>query len=178
MRVISGKWGGARLAAPKGRGTRPTTDRNREALFSMLQARLDFDGLNVLDAFAGSGALGLEALSRGAAHCVFIENDHAACAVIKQNIAACGAADKAKLIRHDALRADFGAAQFDLVFLDPPYGKGLAGALLPRLRSALAANALLVVEEDKRTVFETPENFIDIERRIKGDTQLIFLAPA
>jgi 16S rRNA (guanine966-N2)-methyltransferase len=178
MRVISGKWGGTRLAAPKGRSTRPTTDRNREALFSMLQARLDFDGLNVLDAFAGSGALGLEALSRGAAHCVFVENEQAACAAIKQNIAACKATEAATLIRHDALRADFGAALFNLVFLDPPYGKGLAGALLPRLRSALAANALLVVEEDKRTAFETPENFVEIERRIKGDTQLIFLAPA
>ena len=178
MRVISGKWGGARLAAPKGRGTRPTTDRNREALFSMLQARLDFDGLNVLDAFAGSGALGLEALSRGAAHCVFIENDPAAYAAIKQNIAACDAVATTKLIRHDALRADFSGQKFDLVFLDPPYGKGLAEALLLRLPPALADNALLVVEEDKRTEFTVPEAYAESDRRIKGDTQLIFLASA
>ena len=178
MRVISGKWGGARLVAPKGRGTRPTTDRNREALFSMLGARLDFEGLKLLDAFAGSGALGLEALSRGAAHCTFIENDHAACRAIQQNIATCGAADATGLIRRDALKADLGEAQFDLVFLDPPYGKGLAEALLPLLHPALADDALLVLEEDKRTEFSAPENFTEIERRIKGDTQLIFLAPA
>lgn len=178
MRLISGKWGGTRLTAPKGRGTRPTTDRNREALFSMLQARLDFDGLNVLDAFAGSGALGLEALSRGAAHCTFIENDPAACAAIKQNIATCGADEMSRLLRRDARKADFGAEKFDLILLDPPYGWGLAEALLPLIRAALAEDALLVVEEDKRTDFAAPENYTEIERRIKGDSQLIFLAPA
>jgi 16S rRNA (guanine966-N2)-methyltransferase len=177
MRVISGKWGGTRLLAPKGRGTRPTTDRNREALFSMLGARLDFDGLNVLDAFAGSGALGLEALSRGAAHCTFIENDAAACAAIQQNIASCGAADMTTLLRRDARKVDFANSAFDLVLLDPPYGKALAEALLPILRPALADDALLVLEEDKRTVFIAPDNYTENERRIKGDTQLIFLAP-
>ncbi|MDG1006774.1 MAG: 16S rRNA (guanine(966)-N(2))-methyltransferase RsmD [Alphaproteobacteria bacterium] len=178
MRVISGKWGGTRLVAPKGRGTRPTTDRNREALFSMLGARLDFDGCHVLDAFAGSAALGLEALSRGAAHCIFIENEASACAAIQQNIASCGAGEAATLLRRDARKPQFDGAVFDLVFLDPPYGKGLGEALLPLLRPALAANALVVLEEEKRTNFVAPVDYQEIDRRIKGDTQLIFLAPA
>jgi 16S rRNA (guanine966-N2)-methyltransferase len=143
----------------------------------MLGARLDFDGLNVLDAFAGSGALGLEALSRGAAHCTFIENDAAACAAIQQNIASCGAAEMTTLLRRDARKVDFANSAFDLVLLDPPYGKALAEALLPILRPALADDALLVLEEDKRTVFIAPDNYTENERRIKGDTQLIFLAP-
>lgn len=178
MRLISGKWGGLRLSAPKGRGTRPTSDRNREALFSMLAARLDFDGLHVLDGFAGSGALGLEALSRGAAHCVFVENDHEACAAIKANIAACGAQDEAMLMRHDARKADFADARFDLVFLDPPYGKTLAEAVLTGLRPHLADQATLVIEEGKRVEFTAPEGFVESDRRAKGDTQLIFLTPA
>lgn len=178
MRVISGKWRGKRLAVPKGRGTRPTTDRNREALFSMLGARLDFDGLKVLDAFAGSGALGLEALSRGAAHCTFIENEPAACAAIQQNIADCGAGNAATLIRRDARKVSFDTEKFDLVLLDPPYGKGLAEALLPGLYDALADEALLVLEEDRRTDFSAPANMREIERRIKGDTQLVFIGPA
>lgn len=178
MRLISGKWGGTRLVAPKGRGTRPTTDRNREALFSMLTARLDFDGLHVLDGFAGSGALGLEALSRGAAQCLFVENDFSACAAIKQNIATCGAGDAGELIRRDILKADFSERCFDLVLLDPPYGRGLAEALLPRLRPALADDALLVIEEDKRTAFPIVTAYREIERRVKGDTQLLFLTPA
>jgi 16S rRNA (guanine966-N2)-methyltransferase len=164
--------------APKGRGTRPTTDRNREALFSMLAARLDFDGLCVLDAFAGSGALGLEALSRGAAYCTFIENDRAACAAISENIATCGAASVSTLMRRDARKADFANAAFDLVLLDPPYGKGLAEALLPALHPHLTTDALLVIEEDKRTDFRVPSGFTEIDQRIKGDTQLLFLAPA
>ncbi|MCH1543054.1 MAG: 16S rRNA (guanine(966)-N(2))-methyltransferase RsmD [Alphaproteobacteria bacterium] len=183
MRVISGKWGGTRLVAPKGRGprptTRPTSGRNREALFSMLGARLDFDGLKILDAFAGSGALGLEALSRGAAHCTFIENDHAACATIQQNIAICGAADATTLIRRDVrkvnFKTDFGGAAFDLVLLDPPYGKGLGDALLPLLPPALADDALLVLEEDRRCALVAPDGFDEIDRRVKGDTALTFL---
>ena len=175
MRLISGKWGGTKLGAPKGRGTRPTTDRNREALFSMLAARLGFDGLNVLDGFAGSGALGLEALSRGAAQCLFVENDQAACAAIKANIAACGAQDDAALMRHDMRKARFDDGRFDLVFLDPPYGKGLAENVLPILRPSLAANALIVIEEDKRAAFKVPDAFIESDRRVKGDSIFIFL---
>ena len=175
MRLISGKWGGTRLNAPKGRGTRPTTDRNREALFSMLSARLDFDGLSVLDGFAGSGALGLEALSRGAAQCLFVENDHAACAAMKANIAACGAQDHAVLMRNDMRKVRFDDTQFDLVFLDPPYGKGLAEAVLPLLRPHLTATALVVIEEDKRSAFAAPPGFEESDRRVKGDSIFIFL---
>ena len=175
MRVISGKFGGVRLLAPKGRDTRPTTDRNREALFSMLTSRLNFNGLHVLDMFAGSGALGLEALSRGAAHCVFVENDHAACGAIKANIAACNASEAAQLLRQDARKFNASDKRFDLVFLDPPYGKGLAEAVLPTLRSGLSENAMVVVEEDKRNAFVAPDGFVEIDRRVKGDTALVFL---
>lgn len=178
MRLISGKWGGTKLGAPKGRGTRPTSDRNREALFSMLTARIDFDGLHVLDGFAGSGALGLEALSRGAAQCLFVENDQAGCAAIKANIAACGAQNNAVLMRHDMRKARFDNAQFDLLFLDPPYGKGLAEAVLPVLRAHLTDNAIVVIEEAKRSVVTVSENYREADRRVKGDTQLIFLTPA
>lgn len=178
MRLISGKWGRIKLGAPKGRGTRPTSDRNREALFSMLTAQIDFEGLHVLDGFAGSGALGLEALSRGAAHCVFVENDQAACAAIKANIAACGAQNDAVLMRHDMRTARFDDAQFDLIFLDPPYGKGLAEAALPALRDHLTDNAIVVIEEAKRSVVTVSESYREAERRAKGDTQLIFLTPA
>jgi len=178
MRVISGSFGGSRLVSPKGRGTRPTTDRNREALFSMLGARGGFDGLSVLDMFAGSGALGLEALSRGAAHCTFVENDHAACAAIKANIATCKAEARATVLRRDARKAVFAEARFELVFLDPPYGKGLAAAVLPNLLSALAQDALLVVEEDKRSDFTPPQGFVEIDKRVRGDTSLMFLKPA
>ncbi len=175
MRLISGKWGGIKLGAPKGRGTRPTSDRNREALFSMLTARIDFDGLHVLDGFAGSGALGLEALSRGAAHCVFVENDQAACAAIEANIAACGAQNDAVLMRHEMRKARFDDGQFDLAFLDPPYSKGLAEAVLPIIRPSLAPNALIVIEEDKRATFEVPGGYVEGDRRVKGDSIFIFL---
>lgn len=178
MRLISGKWGGQILIAPKGKTTRPTTDRNREALFSMLAARLDFDAAHVLDGFAGSGALGLEALSRGAAQCLFVEHDRAACAAIKQNIATCGAQAVTKLLPLDARKADFANRKFDLVFLDPPYGQGLSEAVLLRLHGALSPDAVLVVEEDKRAAFVVPDGYGETERRTKGDTQLIFLTRA
>lgn len=180
MRVISGEFGGVRLTAPKGKNTRPTTDRNREALFSMLISRLDFAGLQVLDLFAGSGALGLEAVSRGAAHCVFVEQDRAACAAITENIAACQAMAQTRLVRQNALKADLGDARFDVVFLDPPYGKGLAEQALAALLVGgwLSADALLIVEEDKRSGFSAPAGFVEIERRVKGDTALVFLTPA
>ena len=131
MRIIAGKWRGRPIIAPAGSATRPTADRVREALFSMLASRLgSFEGLNVADLFAGSGALGLEALSRGAAHCVFVENDRAAIEAIRANIAALGASGEvlARGAEHATL-----PHPVDLAFLDPPYGSGLAPALLAKL---------------------------------------------
>jgi 16S rRNA (guanine966-N2)-methyltransferase len=131
MRIIAGKWRGRRLAAPAGDATRPTADRAREALFSMLASRLGtFEGLRVADLFAGSGALGLEALSRGAAHCTFVETDRAAIEAIRANLASLGASGEVlpRSAEHAAL-----AGTVDLAFLDPPYGSGLAPAVLAKL---------------------------------------------
>lgn len=131
MRIIAGQWRGRPLIAPQGQDTRPTADRVREALFSMLASRLgSFEGLRVADLFAGSGALGLEALSRGAAHCVFVENDRRAVDSIRSNIAAFKASGEvlARSAEHAAL-----PAPVHLAFLDPPYGSGLAPAALAKL---------------------------------------------
>lgn len=130
MRIIAGQWRGRPLRAPEGAATRPTADRVREALFSMLASRIgSFEGLRVADLFAGSGALGLEALSRGAAHCVFVENDRRAVNAIRANLAALGGSGEVlpRGAEHAAL------PPVDLAFLDPPYGSGLAPAVLARL---------------------------------------------
>jgi 16S rRNA (guanine966-N2)-methyltransferase len=140
VRIIAGRWRGRQLIAPAGLATRPTSDRAREALFSMLASRIgSFEGLRVADLFAGSGALGLEALSRGAAHCLFVDNDRAAVEAIRANIAALGANGEA--VRSDALRR---LEPVDLAFLDPPYGSDLAGEALARL--ALAPGGWASVE--------------------------------
>jgi 16S rRNA (guanine966-N2)-methyltransferase len=131
MRIIAGRWRGRALAAPAGQATRPTSDRTREALFSMLASRIGtFEGLRVADLFAGSGALGLEALSRGAAHCTFVETDRTAIEAIRRNLAALGA--EAEVLASPAEHARL-PGPFDLVFLDPPYGSALARPVLARL---------------------------------------------
>lgn len=181
MRVVGGKWRGQPLRAPKGRATRPTTDRNREALFSMLESRLDFDGLRFLDLFAGTGALGLEALSRGAAFALFVENDAAARGAIRDNVERLNATGSSKIFRRDATKlGDCQGAPYDLVFADPPYGQGLAEQALAALLAGkwVRATALIVVEEDKRADFCAPQGFHEIKRREKGDTELIFLTIA
>jgi 16S rRNA (guanine966-N2)-methyltransferase len=154
VRVVAGEFGGRRLAAPPGRGTRPTADRVREALFSMLG---DVSGLRVLDLFAGSGALGIEALSRGAASATFVENDARAAATIRSNLDVLGA--EGEVSRRDAL-AFLGSAagSYDLVFADPPYDFGplLAGPLAERLPGVLSENARIVTESDKRRPLELP----------------------
>jgi 16S rRNA (guanine(966)-N(2))-methyltransferase RsmD len=157
MRVIAGRFGGRRLSAPRGAGTRPTADRVREALFSMLGP---LDGLRVLDLFAGTGALGIEALSRGAASAVFVEHDRLALTALRGNLAALGlhpAADASAEVRsQDAFAALAGAAaggeRFDLVFLDPPYAQALAwGPKLARaLPDVLVPEGVVVVESDRR----------------------------
>lgn len=135
MRIIAGAWRGRALAAPQGDTTRPTSDRAREALFSMLASRIgSFEGLAVADIFAGTGALGLEALSRGAAHCTFVERDRAALAALKANIAALGAGTRAA-VRAGAAEG-FAGGPFDLAFLDPPYGSGVGHKVLATLNLA------------------------------------------
>lgn len=133
MRVIAGEWRGRPLVAPKGDATRPTADRTREALFSMLASRLgSFEGLAVADLFAGSGALGLEALSRGAASCLFVEQDKAALDALKTNIAKLGAKG-AEVRATSALALGHAIKPLDLIVMDPPYGTGAGVVALDKL---------------------------------------------
>ena len=176
MRVIAGTYGGRRLQAPPGEATRPTSDRVREALFSILGDRLQ--DARVLDLFAGSGALGLEALSRGAATVTFVDSAPAAIRALRANLEALGA--EAEVVRADALRwlrsAPAAARQYDLVFLDPPYRRAgeLGAPLSAALAPALAAGALVVAEADRRAPLELTMTATD-ERRY-GDTLIRFHA--
>jgi 16S rRNA (guanine966-N2)-methyltransferase len=177
MRVIAGRYRGRRLQAPPGEATRPTSDRVREALFSVLGDRVD--GARVLDLFAGSGALGIEALSRGAAEATFVDTAPAAIRAVKANLEALDAA--AEVRRADARRflgsASAAARQYDLVFLDPPYR--LAGRLGSELTTALPAvlapGAAVVAESDRRAPLELGLPILD-ERRY-GDTLIRIHGP-
>ncbi len=179
MRIIAGEFRGRRLAA-LGKGDakahlRPTPDRVRESLFSLLASRLDLQGLRVLDLFAGTGALGLEAVSRGAAQAVFVEKGKAGQRLIRQNIDTLGVADRARLIGTDATRLGQAEERFDLVFLDPPYGKQLGARALDAAREGgwLAPDAFVVWEEDAPQ--PAPEGFDLLEHRPYGDTHLTLL---
>ena len=134
MRIVAGEWKRRQLRAPAGEATRPTADRTRETLFSMLVSRLgDFEGLSVADLFAGSGALGLEALSRGAATCLFVEQDAAAIRCLRQNIAALRAQQHCDVIAGSVMTLAAAKAPMDLILLDPPYGSGAGAVALDRL---------------------------------------------
>ena len=137
MRIIAGEWRGRPLHTPPGATTRPTADRTREALFSMLTSRIgSFEGLRVLDLFAGTGALGLEALSRGAAHCTFVEIDRIAIEAIHANIDALGAGERCDVRQQSAAEPIRVSQPFDLIFADPPYGTGLGHRALARYAEA------------------------------------------
>jgi 16S rRNA (guanine966-N2)-methyltransferase len=174
VRVIAGQYGGRRLRSPRGRATRPTSDRVREALFSMLG---ELDGVVALDLFAGTGALGIEALSRGAERAVFVERDPRALAALRANLAALELGpQRAEIRAGDALRALDEARErreaYDLVFVDPPYGE--ARDWERRLRAALppllARRARVVVESDRRAPLGLDIE-IELERRY-GDTHI------
>ena len=149
MRVIAGELGGRRFQSPRGGATRPTAERVREAVFSMLG---EIRGLRVLDLFAGSGALGIEALSRGAASATFVERAPRALAALRSNLASLGLEDRSRVVAGDALAALSPGAEYDLVFLDPPYAMAetLAGVLSRELPSVVAAGARAVSESDRR----------------------------
>jgi 16S rRNA (guanine966-N2)-methyltransferase len=168
MRVVAGAFKGRRLQAPRGRRTRPTSDKVREAVFSLLG---DVSGARVLDLYAGSGALGIEALSRGAAAATFVERDSRALASLRRNLEAVGA--DAQVVRRDVVRfltADVGP--FDLVFVDPPYDSavGLAEPLSERLPAVLTREARIVTESDKRAPLELALR-LELER-VYGDTRI------
>lgn len=177
-RIIAGRYGGRRLQAPPGDGTRPTTDRVREALFSSLQSEFDsLDGLRFLDLFAGSGAIGLEAASRGAIHVDLVESDRRAAQVITRNIAAlkCGVAQVKSL---PAQRFVLGTptAPYDVIFLDPPYA--YEHESLTQLLQAvsgptwLAEGAIVVVERSRRDDFDWPAPLTGLRDKKYGDTIL------
>ena len=174
MRVVAGRFGGRRLQAPKGDGTRPTSDRVREALFSILG---DLTGARVLDLFAGTGALGIEALSRGAAHATFVERDRRALDVLRANLSQLGLEPGESVVHPvPARRALQDAARshdaYDLALLDPPYrlAADLGPELTAPLRAVLAPGARVVAESDRRSPLrlEMPE----ITQRRYGDTLL------
>jgi 16S rRNA (guanine966-N2)-methyltransferase len=171
VRVVAGAYGGRRIEAPRGRATRPTSDRVREALFSILGP---VDGLRVLDLFAGSGALGIEALSRGAPEAVFVDSDARAVAAVRRNLDALGI--DARVERRDAFSwlesAARGEEPFDLVFADPPYSSAsrAAGRLSELLPPLLSETSLTVTESDKRDPLHLAMPLID--ERAYGDTRI------
>src|SRR6266849_10427797 len=183
MRIVGGRLGGRTLAAPKSQNVRPTSDRLRESLFNILAHGYDdaIAGARVLDLFAGTGALGLEAGSRGAAFALFVDDEAEARALMRQNVEALGVAAATRIFRRDATK--LGPAHpvepFSLLFLDPPYRKGLAEQALAAMRDGgwLTPHALVVVEEAADAGFTAPAGFAEIERRTYDDTALFFLRP-
>lgn len=179
MRIVGGRFRGVAMAGPKSDAIRPTSDRVRESLFNILAHSIDdfdLEGVRVLDLFAGTGALGLEALSRGAAYAHFVEDSAEARGLIRRNIEAVGAIGTTKIYRRDATRlGEAGTLRpFGLVFADPPYGRGLAEkALDAALRGGwLAPDAVAVIEERFDADVIPPEGFSSITSRIYGDTAI------
>jgi 16S rRNA (guanine966-N2)-methyltransferase len=181
MRIVAGKFRGKALSSPPDDSIRPTSDRAREAMFNILGSRLSphLDGLRVLDLFAGTGALGLEALSRGAASAVFVDTGAEARGLIRDHIEAFGIAGVAKLLRRDATALGPAGTMgpVDLVFLDPPYGKGLGEQALVSLRAGnwLAPDATLVLEDSADVTLEVPEGYVLDDRRLYGAAAVHFL---
>ena len=182
MRIVGGRHRGRRLVAPPGQGTRPTSDRVREALFNIL-AHADFAGgapagMTVLDLFAGSGALGLEALSRGAAGVTFVERDAATARAIEANVAALDEGGRAAVLRRDAthLGAAPEMAPFQLVLMDAPYRSGLAGPALGELsaRGWLAPGVLVVIELAAKEPLVLPDGFDCCDERRYGAARIVF----
>ena len=181
MRVVGGRLRGRNLAAPKSQAIRPTADRLRESLFNILthsygNAVVD---ARVLDLFAGTGALGIEASSRGAAFVLFVDDGAEARALLRENVETLGLGGLTRIFRRDA--TELGPVHplepFSVIFLDPPYGKGLAELALAAARDGgwLISNALAVVEESTAAKFAAPEGYTEIERRDYGESELIFL---
>jgi len=180
MRVVGGRLRGRVLAGPKSAAIRPTADRLRESLFNILvHAYGDpITDARVLDLFAGTGALGIEAASRGAAFALFVDDNAEARALIRENVAALGLGGVTRIFRRDATK--LGPAHpvepFSLIFLDPPYGQGLAAPALISARDGgwLSPNALVVVEDAAKSAFAAPTGFCELERRGYNDTEFVF----
>lgn len=184
MRVIGGSAGGRRLTPPRDRAIRPTADRVKEALFNILGGLCGgFDGLRVLDIFAGTGNLGIEALSRGAAQAVFIDSSREAVQVIRTNLSQLGFVASGLVLQKEALAAlktlEAAGDRFDIVFLDPPYTRGLTEKVLEHLASSplVDAGTLVVAESSaKETLPGGFGHLLMFDRRVYGDTALSFLS--
>lgn len=181
MRVIAGTARGVRLAAPAGLQTRPTADRVKEALFSIISSRREFEGLRVLDVCAGTGGLGIEALSRGAASCSFIEHDRKVVTILERNLVTTSFAERSECIVLEVLKGlqllSRQGKTFDIVFFDPPYALNLYAAVIEALcsLSLLSDEALLVAECSSRSpLAERYGMFVRMDRRVYGDTALEF----
>ena len=181
MRIVAGKFRGKALLSPSDDSIRPTSDRARESVFNILASRIGvhLDGLKVLDLFAGTGALGLEALSRGASGAVFVDIGAEARGLIRDHIEAFGAGGIAKLLRRDATALGLAGTMgpFDLVFLDPPYNKGLGELALTSLRDGnwLAPQTTIVLEEASEAELALPDGFTLDDRREYGAAALHFI---
>lgn len=183
MRVIAGAWRGMKLKAPEGQTTRPTSDRVKESLYNIISNKIGIEGITVLDICAGTGSLGIEALSRGADSCCFIEQDRKVVEILKNNLSAVRLENRAELLVLEALKGLQMLAgrkrSFDLVFFDPPYDSALYDSVPAFLSSAglLAAGSLFVAECSRRTTL--PESFgplLKTDRRVYGDTALEFFS--
>lgn len=180
MRVISGEWRGRKLIAPKNDATRPTADRTRETLFSMLASRLgSFEGLYVADLFAGSGALGIEALSRGAAQCLFGEQDREAIDALRKNLAALGAAGRADVRAGSVLALGPAPRSFDLLLLDAPYATGAGSVALDKLARLgwVDADSWISIETGEKESVDVAGFAIEAERKV-GKAKLTLLRAA
>jgi 16S rRNA (guanine966-N2)-methyltransferase len=183
MRVVGGRFRGRSIAGPKSSAIRPTADRLRESLFNILLHGYGdpITGARVLDLFAGTGALGIEAASRGAAFVLFVDDGAEARALLRENTATLGLGGTTRIFRRDATK--LGPAHplepFTLAFLDPPYGQNLAAAALASAHAGgwFVSGALIVVEEATKSAFAAPDSFGEIERRAYDDTEFIFLRP-
>lgn len=180
MRIVGGEFRGRALETPRSSAIRPTSDRTREAVFNVIAHTYPdrLEGARVLDLFAGTGALGLEAISRGASHCLFIEETAEGRGLIRTNVEAFGLQGRTKIFRRDA--ASLGKAgtiaPFNLVFADPPYGKGLAERAIAEAIAGgwLLPNALVIVEEAASSPFNPPAELSVADRRDYGDTTVTF----
>ena len=180
MRIIAGEWRGRLLRTAPGTATRPTADRVRETLFSMLVSRIgSFEGLRVADLFAGSGALGFEALSRGAAFTCFVESDFAVANAIQANAEALGATDRIRLLRGSALALPR-SEPFDLMFADPPYAPGSGSAVVEAVSAAgwLMPGGWMAVETARRDVVEPGRFATQAEREVGRARLSLFRAPS
>ena len=180
MRIIAGRFGSRRIEAPKGVDTRPTLDQTRESMFNVLQG--EPEGARVLDLFAGSGALGLEALSRGAVFSVFCDMNREAVKALRANIAALGVGDETRVLAEDCLTALDRLARekdrFDLIFLDPPYARD-AGPVMEKILALglISRDGLIVLERDAKTALSIPAGLWIRRSKVYGRTALDFITP-